>query len=556
MEMARYLAFAFCTADALLEIEPSGNIVFANGATQHLFGIAPGKLAGQQFKGLSEPGEQPLLKALLIRATKGERFKDVRVSFTRAGKPNILLSLNGYGVPDLDRHCFLTASVVDAGRDDSQDADRNKGSGLLNADGFGGSIKAHFEKADSGVPKGELTFVGMTGLSELEGRLSGAEQKLLMNRLGTFMRAISLEGDSAAQLGAEQFSVLHDAGLDIESAKLQLSEFAMEADPKGIGVSVTAESAGVDALNVSGEDMAQALLYTIQQVAQESNIGRSQALSMNISDRLAKATEHLAEVKTIINTGQFDIAYQPIVGLDDRKVHHFEALVRLNNSPTKMNPFNFICFAEDNGMIATFDMALCRKLISRMKTFAEGGKILPIAMNISGRSIDSDAFVKELRSVIKKTPDLHKSLLFEITETARISDLARANNVIASLRKDGFEVCLDDFGAGQSAFEYLKALDVDFVKIDGQYVVDATASDRDKAFLVAMSGLCNDLGIATIAEFIETEETVKFLKTCKVGFGQGYLFGKAESTADLSGGNVAGAVKRNVRRKGAVESWG
>jgi EAL domain-containing protein (putative c-di-GMP-specific phosphodiesterase class I) len=90
------------------------------------------------------------------------------------------------------------------------------------------------------------------------------------------------------------------------------------------------------------------------------------------------------------------------------------------------------------------------------------------------------------------------------------------------------------------------------VKIDGQYVVNATASDRDKAFLVAMSGLCRDLGIETIAEYIENEETVDFLKKCGVGFGQGYLFGKADTAADLSGAGLGG---KNARRKGAVENW-
>jgi PAS domain S-box-containing protein len=293
-KIARYLAFAYCTADALLEMDPSGEIVFANGATQHLFGIAPPKLTGKQFSSLSEPGEQPLVKALLLRAAKGERFKDVRVSFRREGKPNILLSLNGYGVPDLKKHCFVTARVVDAGRDDSHDADRNKATGLLNAEAFGGSIKAHFEKTDSGVPKGEMTFVGMAGLTELEGRLNPAERKMLSNRLGTFLRAISMEGDSASQLSAEQFGLLHEAGLDIDSVKSQLSDFARDADPKGIGVSVSAESAGVDKLDVSGQDMAQALLYTIQQVAKEKNAGGPKVLSMNISDRLLKATEHLA----------------------------------------------------------------------------------------------------------------------------------------------------------------------------------------------------------------------------------------------------------------------
>ncbi len=552
MDMARYLAFAFCTADALLEMEPSGNIVFANGATQHLFGMSANALIGTPLNSLAAKGEQPLLKALLSRATKGERFNDVRVGFCREVKPNILLSLNGYGVPDLQNHCFVTARVIEAARDESNDGDRNRDSGLLTADAFGGSVKAHFENAAPDSASGELTFVGMAGLTDLEGRLSAGERTLLKNRLGSFLKAVSFEGDSAAQLSAEQFGLLHDAGLDVEGIKTQLSDFAREADPKGIGVSVTANSAGVGDLEVDGKDMAQALLYTIQQVAKEKNAGRVKALTSNISDRLMEAATHIAQVKSTIVSGQFDIAFQPIVALSDEKTHHFEALVRLHDSPINMNPYDFICFAEDNGLIEDFDIALCRKLISRIKTASGSGAILPIAMNISGRSIDSDIFVDQLRAVIAENQDLKKNLLFEITETARISDLERANNVISSFRSDGFEVCLDDFGAGQSAFEYLKALEVDFVKIDGQYVVNATETDKGRAFLVAMSGLCWDLGIQTIAEFVENKETVTFLKECGVGFAQGYLFGKPDSAIDLTGSSRSAI---NARRKGTRETW-
>ena len=114
--------------------------------------------------------------------------------------------------------------------------------------------------------------------------------------------------------------------------------------------------------------------------------------------------------------------------------------------------------------------------------------------------------------------------MFEITESARILDLEHANEVIQDLRKRGFHVCLDDFGAGEAAFDYLRELDVDFVKIDGKYVKDAASNSRDKAFLIAMSGLCHDLGITTIAEGIENEEILDFLRGCGITYGQGYVF--------------------------------
>ncbi len=85
---------------------------------------------------------------------------------------------------------------------------------------------------------------------------------------------------------------------------------------------------------------------------------------------------------------------------------------------------------------------------------------------------------------------------------------------------------LDDFGAGATAFWYLRALDVDIVKIDGAYIHEAMHSVTRGSLLKAMAGFCRDLGIGVVAESVETEETVDFLRHCRVPFGQGYLFGK------------------------------
>ena len=116
--------------------------------------------------------------------------------------------------------------------------------------------------------------------------------------------------------------------------------------------------------------------------------------------------------------------------------------------------------------------------------------------------------------------------MFEITESARIEDLGEANRFIQGLRQAGHEVCLDDFGAGSAALRYLHALEIDVVKIDGQYVRSAMETPRNQAFLKAVAGLCHDLGIATIAEMIEDEPCAQMLRECRVRYGQGYMYGK------------------------------
>lgn len=555
LEMARLLAFAFCSADALLETTIDGEIVFASGATRLLFGQKPEAMPKLRLGSLSAKEDRAMLTALLQRAAAGQRFHDVPVKVARAGQADLVVSLNGYRVPDLSDHCFVTARIVESGRDVAHGGERNAMSGLLATDAFGESVRKHLADAAESGETGELTFFGLSGMSELAGRLEDDELNGLLRRLGIYLKAVSLGGDTAAQLGQDRFGLLHSPDLDIGDIEGQISQFARDADPKGIGVSVTTQSVGVETLDLTGQDIAQALVYTIQRVAREgTDKDISKVLSSNLNTQLSETAATIAQVKATIESGQFDIAYQAIVSLANRKAHHFEALIRLAESPVQMNPFQFVCFAEEVGLVTEFDLAVCKKVINRVATAASRGNVLPVAVNLSGRSIDSTAFVKELRALLAANPEVHGSLLFEITETARISDLERANGAIRALRADGFHVCLDDFGSGESAFEYLRELEVDFVKIDGKYVVDATKSDKDKAFLTAMSSLCRDLGIATIAEFIETEDTLEFLKECGVAYGQGYLFHKPDLSADL-GGSIDGG-RKNLKRKGAVESWG
>ena len=100
------------------------------------------------------------------------------------------------------------------------------------------------------------------------------------------------------------------------------------------------------------------------------------------------------------------------------------------------------------------------------------------------------------------------------------------NVVIQRLRTTGHAVCLDDFGAGAAAFQYLRALEVDVVKIDGMYVREALQSQTGKPFLKAMAGLCRDLGVGVVAEMVEDKSVVSFLLECGIQFGQGILFGE------------------------------
>ena len=126
-----------------------------------------------------------------------------------------------------------------------------------------------------------------------------------------------------------------------------------------------------------------------------------------------------------------------------------------------------------------------------------------------------------------------ENICFELTETAVITNMAQAQKLIKMVRDRGCTIALDDFGAGASSFGYLKNLEVDYLKIDGQFVKEMTTNKVDFEMVRSMNNVGEALGIKTIAEFVESEEIMLALESINVDFAQGYYIGKPEPMADL-----------------------
>lgn len=124
-------------------------------------------------------------------------------------------------------------------------------------------------------------------------------------------------------------------------------------------------------------------------------------------------------------------------------------------------------------------------------------------MNVSGYSIGQQEYVDGLMKLLAEHEWTRGRLLFEITESSRMSDLGQANEFIQKLRQLGYEVCLDDFGAGAASFQYLSALEVDAVKLDGSAVHNAQVTIKGRAFLSALTELCRRLNVYTVAEMVD-----------------------------------------------------
>lgn len=291
------------------------------------------------------------------------------------------------------------------------------------------------------------------------------------------------------------------------------------------------ENDGAISGSLSENELARAFIHTIGQYGHRRGANFALAdLADNIEVLAREAAFRLDRFRTFVARGGFEVAYQPIVNLATGRIHHFEALVRFNRSKLDVAPYEFITFAEDIGLIHEFDLAMCRKVLDVLAS--EHAPQCGVAVNLSAGSLETPSFASALEVLLEHYAEVRGRLAFEVTETAKINDLTSVNQFIQGLRFAGHTVCLDDFGAGSAAFQYLRALQVDAVKIDGGYVKNAGATSEGARFLKAMAGLLHELDIDTIAEMVEERVHLDVIRECHITYGQGYLFGKPSTDFD------------------------
>jgi EAL domain-containing protein (putative c-di-GMP-specific phosphodiesterase class I) len=203
---------------------------------------------------------------------------------------------------------------------------------------------------------------------------------------------------------------------------------------------------------------------------------------------------------------------------------NFEVLLRLRKADGQILPAGIIIeAAEAHGKSAIIDRWVVNTTINWLETNVESlGNTRFVGVNLSGGSLNDEAFTEELFSLFERHPVALSMICLEITETVALTDMRNMQRFIDRVRSVGAKVGLDDFGAGYSSFGYLKGLTVDALKLDGSLVRDAAHSPSGMAIIEAIAGLVTSLGMKSIGEFAENLATIKVLAAAGVDYAQGY----------------------------------
>jgi EAL domain-containing protein (putative c-di-GMP-specific phosphodiesterase class I)/GGDEF domain-containing protein len=535
-ERDRFVAFAFASADILIELEPnSDRIVYANGAILGFLDKTPEELQGTSFFELVDEGDRDKCKDLLLILRKIQRVDKEGFSLVGRNGAPLQVTMSGFHLGNVRDNIFLSISV----HRDNENAvaaifRRDLYSGLLKKDIF---IEYANEKIREAVAAGENVQITLLDFPELKAMLDSLPADVataLMSEISEYLREQSVDGDMAGIIGEGAYSVVHHHALNTQKIVDDIVTMTQRADPEGKGVSARASTIDAKPEHLTPTDSANALLYTINKFASTQGKEFSlESLASGYQEMLQETVVRITEFKQVVQAEKFDIAYQPIVDLKNAIIHHYESLVRLKDGSQFTNPYDFITFGEQSGTIIEFDLSMLQRVIETLHLAAKKNNMPLVAVNLSGRSLSSSLFMDAVEKLLVQAGRRRPQVILEVTESAKIDDIHSANKFIQSLRAAGNRVCLDDFGAGESSFDYLRNLHVDFVKIDGSYVKESLLTMRGREMLKAMSALCKDLGMVTIGEFVEDERAAKLLWECGVKFGQGYYLGKPDMDAEV-----------------------
>jgi EAL domain-containing protein (putative c-di-GMP-specific phosphodiesterase class I) len=244
------------------------------------------------------------------------------------------------------------------------------------------------------------------------------------------------------------------------------------------------------------------------------------------------------QLRGSIENRELDLYYQPQIDIESGRIIGAEALIRWEH-PEKgfIPPSKFIPIAENVGFISQIEEWVFMTACSQKKAWDKQGlHSIKISINLSAKMTVHDELIAKIRRLLSENKDKHCSIELEITETAIMADMEKAIEILKSFKELGATIALDDFGAGYSSLTYLQKLPIDVLKIDMDFIQEIGVSKKVENILKMIINLAHSLGLKVVAEGVETEDQLAFLKENKCDIAQGFYFykpAKASEVADL-----------------------
>jgi diguanylate cyclase (GGDEF)-like protein/PAS domain S-box-containing protein len=401
---------------------------------------------------------------------------------------------------------------------------------------------------------GALLFIDLDNFKDLNDTLGHNMGDLLLQHTAQRFVASVRSSDTVARLGGDEFIImLEDLGTYQQEAIVDVREVGEKILHKLNEVYMLGEhqftcSASIGATVFQGceESVAALLKQTDLAMYQAKAAGRNalRFFESSMQEVVTLRAALDADLRAGLQQGQFQLHYQPQVDAAER-VTGAEALLRWRHPQRGMvPPLEFIGAAEESGLILPLGRWVMETACAQLAAWAAQPELahLVVAVNVSPQQFRQPDFVEQVGSILQASGANPRRLKLELTETMLLDDVEQAIVKMAALKARGVGFALDDFGTGYSSLSYLQRLPIDQLKIDRSFVCDILASPGDAVITKTIISLAQSMGLAAVAEGVESAAQFALLAELGCDGYQGYLFGRPVPVAQFEAALLAAAV--------------
>jgi len=379
-----------------------------------------------------------------------------------------------------------------------------------------------------------LDLDGFRHVNERDGHEIGDE---LLVEVGAALSGVA-NGDAIARMSSDEFGIIIYGGVSVPALEVSTARYAEVfhepfsaghrpgSPPMTIGACIGAARFPDD--GKSPEDLLRRADVALD-VAKKRGPSSAIVFDAAMESIAERARARVAELTEAIASDQLALVYQPTFDLATRAIIGAEALVRWDHPVRgRLLPAEFIELAERTGLIAPLTRWVCDRVVRDLSSISVPPAGFRVYFNVAAQQLEDVAFISHLREQLQSNPRLMGHLGIEVTETVVMESIERSMSTLDLFRSWGLTVAIDDFGTGYSSLSYLKRLTVDIIKIDRSFVMGVPGDDRDCAITEMLLRMTARFGYSALAEGIETEEQLSWLREHGCRFGQGYLIARPE----------------------------
>ena len=413
--------------------------------------------------------------------------------------------------------------------------------GLLNREQITNMLARLVGRGKTRELKLAVMFLDLDHFKVINDSYGHAAGDLLLRSIALRLKQCVREGDYVARLGGDEFCIVLN-NLESPSTASQIAVRILEDLSKPHSITnheiVTSSSIGIaiyDGTQTTASELlknADAAMYLAKHKGRSQYAYFSEELEQDARMRMELGTK----LKNAIINDQLETYFQPQYSATTGKIVGLEALMRWKVDGKFISPVLFISIAEERGFINDLGFWILNDACRKLKDW-QNRKMLPpsvtMSVNISSRQLQFDGFLDSLRSAISEACIKPECLELELTESAVMSDPEHCVEIFKQVHQLGCGISVDDFGTGYSSLSYLSSLPLDALKIDRSFVNDIVADGANQAIVKAIIALSHNLGLKVVAEGVETEAQLAFLKDNQCDVMQGYLLSRPVPANEL-----------------------